>query len=198
MTIPAWSSPFTDNVSVVVASFLNWIRTNLPSALDGVGGGPSTPTAAIEVNGAGFKSDNIGDSTVTGALTIDGDVTFASSGTTSSGPDRRIAERIDTTTLSDANVNVHANGARADVYRFAGAITANRIWTLQDADEGEVIRIITDQTGAGAVTISYNAATIATFPAGGAVVGATPFLWADFVCTATGWEYLCSHPEVAP
>ncbi len=51
MTLPTWATPFTDNVSVVSAAFLNsYVRTQIPKAIDGVGGGIYTPSDAIEIH----------------------------------------------------------------------------------------------------------------------------------------------------
>lgn len=61
MTIPQWSTVFTDNVSTISAAFLNYLRTYLPRAVDGVSGGVITPSAVIEVQGtAGFKINGSG------------------------------------------------------------------------------------------------------------------------------------------
>lgn len=72
MTIALFpTQPFVDDVNVAPAAALNHFRVSLAKAVDGTGGGTYQPSAAIEINGAGIKSDNIGDSTVTGTLTID-------------------------------------------------------------------------------------------------------------------------------
>lgn len=61
MTISLWSTVFTDNVSTIPAAFLNFVRTNLAKAVDGVGGGVITPSAVLEVQGtAGFKINGSG------------------------------------------------------------------------------------------------------------------------------------------
>lgn len=64
MTIPTYSTPFTDDVSTVSADFLNnYVRTQLPKALDGVGGSvgvASTPATKIEIAGAGLELNGSG------------------------------------------------------------------------------------------------------------------------------------------
>lgn len=62
MTLPTWATPFTDNVSVISADFLNsYVRTQIPKAIDGVGGGIYTPSAVIEIQGtAGLKLNGSG------------------------------------------------------------------------------------------------------------------------------------------
>lgn len=59
MTLPTYSTPFTDDVSTVSADFLNnYVRTQIPKALDGVGGSvgvASTPVTSIDVGGAGIE-----------------------------------------------------------------------------------------------------------------------------------------------
>jgi len=57
MTLATWNAPFTDNVSLVPAVFLNdYVRTQIPRAIDGVGGGTYTPTVVIDIQGtAGLK-----------------------------------------------------------------------------------------------------------------------------------------------
>jgi hypothetical protein len=62
MTIPTWATPFTDNTSLIPASFLNdYVRTQLPKALDGTGGGTYSPSVVIEIQGtAGLKVNGIG------------------------------------------------------------------------------------------------------------------------------------------
>lgn len=59
MTLPLWSTVFADNNSVVSAAFLNgYVRTQIPKAIDGVGGGAYSPAAAIEIGGLGLKISN--------------------------------------------------------------------------------------------------------------------------------------------
>lgn len=62
MTLPLYSTPFTDNVSVISADFLNnYVRTQIPKAIDGVGGGTYTPTVVIDIQGtAGVKISGTG------------------------------------------------------------------------------------------------------------------------------------------
>lgn len=59
MTLPTYSTPFTDDASTVTADFLNgYVRTQIPKALDGVGGSNgtvSTPSTAILLGGAGLE-----------------------------------------------------------------------------------------------------------------------------------------------
>lgn len=53
MTLLTYPTVFADNSSTVTAEFLNtYIRTELPKAIDGVGGGVYTPTAPIDIDGA--------------------------------------------------------------------------------------------------------------------------------------------------
>jgi hypothetical protein len=62
MTIPSWSTVFVNNVMSIPAAFLNYLRTYLPRAVDGVGGGIITPSTAIEIQGtAGLKLNGTGD-----------------------------------------------------------------------------------------------------------------------------------------
>lgn len=62
MTIPAWSTVFVDNVMSIPAAFLNYVRTYLPRAVDGVAGGVITPSAVIEIQGSkGLKLNGTGD-----------------------------------------------------------------------------------------------------------------------------------------
>lgn len=51
------AGPWTNNVTVVPASFLNDFRTWGPDWLDGAGGGTWAPSAAIIVGGSGMKLD---------------------------------------------------------------------------------------------------------------------------------------------
>jgi len=61
MTISLWSTVFVDSVMSIPAAFLNYVRTNLPRAVDGVGGGVITPSSVIEVQGtAGLKVNGSG------------------------------------------------------------------------------------------------------------------------------------------
>ena len=59
MTIPTWATPFSDNTSTIGATFLNnYVRTQLPKCLDGVGGSdgiPSTPTTKLQIYGLGLE-----------------------------------------------------------------------------------------------------------------------------------------------
>lgn len=59
MTLPLFSQSFTDDVSTVTADFLNnYVRTQIPKALDGVGGSNgtiSTPSTKIEIGGSGIE-----------------------------------------------------------------------------------------------------------------------------------------------
>lgn len=57
MTLPTWATPFTDNTSTIPADFLNsYVRTQIPRAIDGVGGGIYTPSTVIDIQGtAGLK-----------------------------------------------------------------------------------------------------------------------------------------------
>jgi hypothetical protein len=57
VTLPTWNTAFVDNVSTVTAAFLNdYVRTQIPKAIDGAGGGAYTPTAVIDIQGtAGIK-----------------------------------------------------------------------------------------------------------------------------------------------
>jgi hypothetical protein len=59
MTLPTWNSVFTDDLSTISAAFLNdYVRTQIPKALDGVGGSnstPSTPATPIEIGGSGVE-----------------------------------------------------------------------------------------------------------------------------------------------
>jgi len=47
-----WSTPFTDDVSVIPAAVLNKWRLELPQAIDGTGGGSYSPTSVIIIDGA--------------------------------------------------------------------------------------------------------------------------------------------------
>ncbi len=51
MTISLWNPPFTDGIFTISAAFLNYLRTNLPKALDAVNGGIVTPAAPIDIRG---------------------------------------------------------------------------------------------------------------------------------------------------
>ncbi len=63
MTLPLYATPFVDDVSVVPAAFLNdYVRTQIPKAVDGVGGGVITPATVIEIQGTeGLKLNGTGD-----------------------------------------------------------------------------------------------------------------------------------------
>lgn len=59
MTLPTWATPFSDNVSTVSAAFLNgYVRTQIPKAVDGVGGGAYSPAVQLDIGGAGLKLSN--------------------------------------------------------------------------------------------------------------------------------------------
>lgn len=56
MTLPTWATPFTDDLSLVTAEFLNgYVRTQIPKALDGVGGGTYTPVVTLSIQGEGLE-----------------------------------------------------------------------------------------------------------------------------------------------
>lgn len=56
MTLPTYSTAFTDNVSTISADFLNaYVRTQIPKALDGVAGGSYTPSATLSIQGQGVE-----------------------------------------------------------------------------------------------------------------------------------------------
>lgn len=63
-------NPFgwTDDIATITAAHINGIDINQSRAIDGNAGGAYTPSGVVEIDGSGFKSDNIGDSTVTGAM----------------------------------------------------------------------------------------------------------------------------------
>jgi hypothetical protein len=66
MTLPTWNTAFTDNVSDISADFLNsYVRTQIPKAIDGVGGGTYTPAAAVVINGAGLSATVASGNTLT-------------------------------------------------------------------------------------------------------------------------------------
>jgi len=48
-----------DDTTVISASLLNYFRVNVARALDGVGGGSYTPSAVINVQGAGFGTVDV-------------------------------------------------------------------------------------------------------------------------------------------
>jgi hypothetical protein len=52
MTLPTYNTAFVDDVSTIPADFLNsYVRTQIPKAIDGTGGGTYTPSATIEIQG---------------------------------------------------------------------------------------------------------------------------------------------------
>jgi hypothetical protein len=52
MTLPTWSTVFVDDVSPIPAAFLNgYVRTQIPRALDGVGGGSYSLAAPLVLGG---------------------------------------------------------------------------------------------------------------------------------------------------
>lgn len=58
MTLPLWATPFVDDSSLVTADFLNsYVRTQIPRALDGIGGGSYALTSNLVITGSGFVLD---------------------------------------------------------------------------------------------------------------------------------------------
>lgn len=59
MTLPTYATAFTDNISEIPADFLNnYVRTQIPKAVDGVGGGAYAPATQIDIGGSGLKLSN--------------------------------------------------------------------------------------------------------------------------------------------
>lgn len=59
MTLPTWATPFSDNISTIPAAFLDgYVRTQIPKAIDGVGGGAYSPAVQLDIGGAGLKLSN--------------------------------------------------------------------------------------------------------------------------------------------
>lgn len=57
MTLPTYATAFTDNTSTISADFLNsYVRTQIPKAIDGVGGGSYSPAVAVTIGGAGLSA----------------------------------------------------------------------------------------------------------------------------------------------
>ncbi len=53
MTLPTYPTAFVDDLSTITADFLNnYVRTQIPKAIDGSGGGTYTPTAKITIDGS--------------------------------------------------------------------------------------------------------------------------------------------------
>jgi hypothetical protein len=209
MSIPAWASAFTDNVTVVTASFLNWVRTNLPKAVDGVGGGTYTPSDTITINGAGLRSDNIHTSTVTGSLTVEGaldcETTLNVDGATTvaaltasglvtttsklllSGTGAGIRYRVNATEIADANATIDVD---FDVYVVAVTpASVARTMTLRHSTSpvpaaGERIRVVNTRThGIADIIFAREGGTeLARIPATGAGTG-----FVEFVFDGTKW-----------
>lgn len=208
MTIPLWSGIFTNGVSKISAAYMNYVRNSLFKCIDGVGGSEGSeyvPLTPIVINGAGLRTDNLGESTVTGAMTfaagadidIGALVVQTSAGT-------RVPIRLDTTTLGDADVTFNGTNAQADVYH-AGSVTVSRTWTISasaDNIEGESILVKLPGTPTADVLINSEGGAsnpIATFKASPGVAVDNTHQWARFVfTTASGWVFSDAHPNVSP
>lgn len=54
-----YTPAFTDDDTVVPASYLNRIRVDIGNAIDGAGGGSYTPSSVINIQGAGFGTVDV-------------------------------------------------------------------------------------------------------------------------------------------
>lgn len=151
MTLPTYNTAFTDNVSTISADFLNnYVRTQIPKAIDGVGGSngsPYTPSTVIDIQGQGiqfvvkntytavFESGATLDLKSGAVADLESGSTFTNASTqtrsgseTLSGVGATTAWRTGSTADSDATYDV-----TYDELRVPDALGANRVYTLRSS-----------------------------------------------------------------
>lgn len=134
MAFSLFGSAFTDNVTVVTAAFLNYLRTSISQAIDGTGGGSYAPSSTIDIGGQG-----LGDSNLRGALTVVG----------SGG----IFARFRDETATSGSVSITEAD---DVVRFTGTITGDVTITLPtDIAEGRIIYVVGATPGSSAFDLNF-------------------------------------------
>ena len=153
---------------------MNQLDINVSQAVDGTAGGTFAPSATIQINGSGFGTDNLRDSTLTsgqtliadGVLDIRGSVLIDDGGTNTAG---RIQKRFRATTV-DSNETVRGTTDVQDVFIFTGQITGAGKTKKIDSSAvnvtGEPCRIYIDSVAAFTLDIESDPGTanpIATF-----------------------------------
>jgi len=177
---------------------INGIDTNQSEAVDGTAGGTYTPAAVVAINGSGIKSDNIGASTLTGALAIQSTVTPAD-GTAATAA--RLPFRIDTAALGNFDVEIRDSANVYDIYIDTSVHTLVRTWTLvcAGAVTGELCMIKMTDSSANATDIKSktSGAVVGSFTAS-PTVGDHTHRWILFRYDGTDWVYLTGHPDTSP
>lgn len=179
MTFPLHAAgPFTNDVSIVPASFLNDMRVNFPKAVDGDGGGTYSGNLIWDgdhtFHGNTIIDAIVNDVEVSGRLVMTGDA-------------GRLHRRIDVGTLGDANGNA---SVAKDIWKSTAALTGARTYTLLHTSpaaappvEGDVLRIVRFGTANGHVIAvkREDATTLASFAA------VNVFMFLDFMFTGGVW-----------
>lgn len=160
MSFALYGSAFVAGVTKVGADFLNNIRTAVSRAVDGTGGGAYTPSATIDIDGAGMNIGAAGGAGLvtcrrTGALTVAGN-----SATTTWRVPSAVADAD--TMLTIANDMFLCSTPTADRYHGlsnTGAVHGMKV-TIKRPNTGNFVVVIRrNATGAGAAIVTMAALT---------------------------------------
>lgn len=127
MTLPTYALAFTDNVSQVSQDFLNlYVRTQIPKAVDGVGGGAYSPAVTLSIQGEGLEFVVKSGKTIT---LNSGSIVARSGKEVLSGAGATTAWRTADGAAGDTTYDVTYDEVRAP----ASASGSPTIYTLRDA-----------------------------------------------------------------
>ena len=166
MSFIRWPQYFTDGAGRVPREFMNKVRLELASAVDGGQGGTWTPTSLISIAGAGLKVLTIGNSSLFGTFTR--------------ASNFRNRGRV--TRLAPVGTDVTAMGATiADIISVDGSGMTGPLTLTLDIDEsyrsGLTVWVVVDPVSSHALDInSPNSSLNPIFTLG----AGSPAPWARF------------------
>lgn len=152
MSFAAYGSVFVDGISVVPAGYLNFVRTSLQSAVDGIGGGTYALTAPLTFSGQLVTLDDLtlvddlivgDDATVGGDLGVTGAITGASAAVTGALTGASCAV---TAALSGADLTASETVALSGIITPTALAANTDNWNPTDLANATIIRVSASST----------------------------------------------------